>query len=59
MVGYWYMYNQSILSLSVFACSVAIGKLVCIQGTVVRAGNIRPLVTHIAFQCLTCHGVQV
>ncbi|CAI8050100.1 DNA helicase MCM8, partial [Geodia barretti] len=35
------------------------GKLVCVQGTVVRAGNIRPLVTRIAFQCLSCHGTQV
>jgi DNA helicase MCM8 len=35
------------------------GKLVCVQGTVVRAGNIRPLVTRIAFQCLSCHGIQV
>ena len=30
-----------------------------IQGTVVRVGNIKPLVTHIAFQCLLCQGVQV
>ena len=35
------------------------GKLVCVQGTVVRAGNIRPLVTRIAFQCLSCHSTQV
>ena len=35
------------------------GKFVSIQGTVVRVGNVKPLVTKMAFKCSLCHGTQV
>ena len=35
------------------------GKCVSIQGTVVRVGNIKPLVTKVVFKCSLCHGIQV
>ncbi|XP_051815675.1 DNA helicase MCM8 [Acanthochromis polyacanthus] len=30
------------------------GRLVCVKGTVVRVGNIRPQCSRMAFRCLTC-----
>ncbi|KAM4591952.1 DNA helicase MCM8 [Odontesthes bonariensis] len=30
------------------------GRLVCVKGTVVRVGNIRPVCTRMAFRCQTC-----
>jgi DNA helicase MCM8 len=35
------------------------GKLVTIRGTAVRVGNVKPLVTQMAFQCNGCNKVQV
>eukprot|EP00731_Ephydatia_muelleri_P032056 Em0023g563a len=35
------------------------GKCVSVQGTVVRVGNIKPLVTKLAFKCTACQGIQV
>jgi len=35
------------------------GKLVTIRGTVVRVGNVKPLVTHLAFNCTACKTQQV
>ena len=35
------------------------GKCVSIQGTVVRVGNIKPLVTKVVFKCSLCHSIQV
>lgn len=34
------------------------GRLVCVRGTVVRVGNIRPLCTRMAFRCLSCSHTQ-
>lgn len=31
-----------------------IGKFVCLKGTVIRVGNIKPLVTRMDFKCLRC-----
>ena len=36
-----------------------LGKLVTIRGTVVRVGNVKPLVTHLAFNCTACKTQQV
>ncbi|KAF9102356.1 DNA replication licensing factor mcm8 [Mortierella sp. AM989] len=35
-----------------------IGKLVCMQGTVVRTSGVKPLATKLSFTCNTCQGVQ-
>ena len=35
------------------------GKFVSVRGTVVRVGNIKPLVKRLAFQCATCGTEQV
>ncbi|XP_062518421.1 DNA helicase MCM8-like [Corticium candelabrum] len=35
------------------------GKLVTIRGTAVRVGNVKPLVTQMAFQCNACSSMQV
>ncbi|XP_048727562.2 DNA helicase MCM8-like isoform X2 [Ostrea edulis] len=34
------------------------GKFVSVKGTVVRVSNIKPLCTHLAFQCCSCASVQ-
>ncbi|XP_024916757.1 DNA helicase MCM8 [Cynoglossus semilaevis] len=34
------------------------GRLVCVKGTVVRVGNIRPRCTRMAFKCLGCSNTQ-
>uniref|UniRef100_A0A3Q3KPN2 DNA helicase MCM8 n=1 Tax=Monopterus albus TaxID=43700 RepID=A0A3Q3KPN2_MONAL len=34
------------------------GRLVCVRGTVVRVGSIRPFCTRMAFRCLTCSHTQ-
>ncbi|KAK3102993.1 hypothetical protein FSP39_015600 [Pinctada imbricata] len=34
------------------------GKFVSVKGTVVRVGNIKPLCTHLAFECNSCGTVQ-
>ncbi|XP_005096787.1 DNA helicase MCM8 [Aplysia californica] len=34
------------------------GKFVCVKGTVVRVGNIKPLCTTMAFQCASCSFIQ-
>ncbi|XP_066280875.1 DNA helicase MCM8-like [Branchiostoma lanceolatum] len=34
------------------------GKYVCIRGTVVRVSNVKPMCIKMAFECLTCKGVQ-
>ena len=44
--------------LSFFLFSYA-GKFVSVRGTVVRVGNIKPLVKRLAFQCATCGTEQV
>jgi DNA helicase MCM8 len=38
--------------------SNAIGKYVSIRGTVVRVGNVKPLVTQMKFQCARCRDHQ-
>ncbi|KAG0002448.1 DNA replication licensing factor mcm8 [Entomortierella chlamydospora] len=35
-----------------------IGKLVCMQGTVVRTSGVKPLATKMSFTCNACQGVQ-
>ncbi|KAF8975489.1 DNA replication licensing factor mcm8 [Entomortierella lignicola] len=35
-----------------------IGKLVCMQGTVVRTSGVKPLATKLSFTCNTCQAVQ-
>lgn len=35
------------------------GKFVAIHGTVVRVGNVKPLVTKMAFSCNLCGEIQV
>ena len=35
------------------------GKFVCVKGTVVRVGNIKPLCTELAFECAACSFIQV
>lgn len=39
-------------------CSIA-GKFVTVKGTVARVGNIKPMCTTMAFECLTCQAEQV
>lgn len=55
---YHRLYNYEPLTpLRMLRASV-FGRLVCVKGTVVRVGNIRPRCTRMAFKCLGCSNTQ-